>query len=550
MKNIYLIIVLIAGALLVAGCNNNDEMMKDKDGNEYKTIKVGEQVWMAENMNYATESGSWHYNDNPENGDLYGRLYTWETACEVCPDGWHLPTAEEWEQLIEFVESSIENSDSANMKLQVAKALAAPTGWTSTGAEKSVAAESSSNNKTGFSAVPGGYRYYGGNYYNHGHVGMWWTSSKLPISKEVYRSVYYISNRSVGGDFVSGWYGAAVRCVKDSEKPPEQDANKAFPGMMKNPPQIDTTTFNDQSDKKPGYVALHESGELKKRGEKLWERMYNCDICPHNCKVNRLEGERGVCGANDKLEIATYGAHFGEDYAFVGKGGTGRIFFTNCPLRCVHCIDAKVSQEGYGKQYSIDELSDIMLSLQQEGSENITLVTPTHYIPHILLALDIAAGKGLHLPLIFNTGGYENADVLKNYLDGVVDIYLSDIKYGCNENAGKYTGGADDYVDSTYNAIVEMQRQVGVAAKDSATGLWKSGLILRHLVLPNDVACSKEMLEWIAENLPKDTYIDIMPNYEPLYKAQFYPKINRRTNEEEYLEVMEAAKSYGLTNVH
>ncbi len=303
-------------------------------------------------------------------------------------------------------------------------------------------------------------------------------------------------------------------------------------------------------DYKPGYIALHESGELNKRGEKLWKRMYNCDICPRNCNVNRLEGERGMCGANSKLEIASYGAHFGEEYAFVGKGGTGRIFFTHCPLRCVYCIDAKVSQEGYGKQYTIDELADIMLSLQRDGCENITMVTPTHYIPHILLALDIAAGKGLHLPLIYNTGGYENAGVLKNYLDGVVDLYLSDLKFGCNENAGKYTGGADDYVDSTYNAILEMHRQVGVAAKDSLTGLWKSGVILRHLVMPNDVSCSKEILKWISENLPKNTYVDIMPNYEPLYKAKHFSKINRRTNNDEYEEVMQAAKFYGLTNVH
>ncbi len=221
MKKTYFIIPIILVFTLVFGCKNDKAEMQDKDGNTYKTITIGNQVWMAENLNYATESGSWHYNDNPENGELYGRLYTWETACEVCPDGWHLPTAEEWEQLIDFVENNIENNDSTHKNLQVAKALAATNGWNSTGDINSVAAELSSNNKTGFTALPGGYRYYDGKYYNRGQVGIWWTSSKFPLSKEVYRSAYYISNRSVGNDFVSGWYGASVRCVKDAEKESE-----------------------------------------------------------------------------------------------------------------------------------------------------------------------------------------------------------------------------------------------------------------------------------------------------------------------------------------
>lgn len=299
----------------------------------------------------------------------------------------------------------------------------------------------------------------------------------------------------------------------------------------------------------PGYIKLHKSGELKKRGEELWERMKMCDICPRNCKVNRFEGIRGQCGANSDLEIATYGPHFGEEYAFVGKGGTGRIFFTNCPMRCVFCLTHKISCEGSGEKYSIEDLAEMMLSIQQSGCSNICLVTPTHYIPHILLAIDIAAGKGLMLPIIYNTGGFENSEVLK-YLDGVIDIYLTDFKYGCNEEAGKYSLGAFNYVDSTKKALIEMQRQVGTAKKDPKTGLWQKGLIIRHLIMPNNVSCSKEIIEWISKNLPKETYITIMITYEPLYNAKNYPAINRNITKKEYMDVINAAKDAGLTNVH
>ncbi len=299
----------------------------------------------------------------------------------------------------------------------------------------------------------------------------------------------------------------------------------------------------------PAYVALHQSGELKARGEILWGRMVSCNLCPHQCKANRIEGQRGICGANSILQIASYGPHFGEEPAFVGKGGTGRIFFTNCPLRCVYCINAKVSQESYGQEYSIEDLAEMMLSLQNDGCENICLVTPTHYTPHILLALDIASEKGLRLPIIYNTSAYENPESLQ-YLDGVVDIYLTDLKFGCNQTAAKLTANAYNYVDSAYGSLIEMQKQVGKACIDSSTGLWSKGLIIRHLVMPNNVSCSNEVMRWISENLPKDTYITIMPNYAPQYKAKNYPEINRNTSIEEYNEVLKFAQQYGLTNVH
>ena len=319
-----------------------------------------------------------------------------------------------------------------------------------------------------------------------------------------------------------------------------------------NSQEIQTTQANDtisSVNNLPAYVELHKSGELKKRGEELWQRMYKCDLCPQKCNANRIAGERGICGASSDLEIASYGAHFGEEPAFVGKGGTGRIFFTHCPLRCVYCINAKVSQEGYGEKYTIEDLAEMMLSLQSKGCENICLVTPTQYTPHILLALDIAIEKGLRLPIIYNTSAYENPEILK-YFDGIVDIYLTDLKFGCSKTAGQFTANAYNYVDSAYCSLIEMQKQVGTAKLDSSTGLWSKGLIIRHLVMPNNIACSEELIKWISENLPKDTYLTIMPNYEPLYKAKDYPEINRSTNSEEYLEVIEFAKQYGLTNFH
>jgi putative pyruvate formate lyase activating enzyme len=296
------------------------------------------------------------------------------------------------------------------------------------------------------------------------------------------------------------------------------------------------------------YQELHKSGELKKRGDSLWKRMELCDLCPRNCKINRLNGERGVCKANSDLEIASYGPHFGEEPELVGKNGSGTIFFTNCALLCVFCINSEISHGGYGRVYSIDNLANIMMQLQNEGRHNINLVSPSHYIPHILLAIDQAASKGLKIPIVYNTSGYEKKDVIE-FLDGVVDIYLSDFKYGCEKQAGKYSIGAFDYVELAKEVHLEMQRQVGTAKLDANTGLMQSGLMIRHLVMPNNVSCSKAIMEWISENLPKDTYVNIMSQYSPVFNAKKFPEINRRITSREYEQVIEAARKVGLTNI-
>jgi len=217
MKKRNLVLFFIGMSFVFYNCSMDDNSMKDKDGTSYKTIKIGDQIWMAENLDYYTPNGSWSYNDKPENSERFGRLYTWETACTVCPDGWHLPSDEEWDQLIIFLINNGNNSDGKSKDNKIAISLASTTEWKASSDTASVGYNLSVNNSSGFTALPGGYRYYDGSFYNLGNMGIWWSSSKLPISEEVYRNAYYINNKTVGKDFVSGYYGASVRCVKDSK---------------------------------------------------------------------------------------------------------------------------------------------------------------------------------------------------------------------------------------------------------------------------------------------------------------------------------------------
>ena len=301
------------------------------------------------------------------------------------------------------------------------------------------------------------------------------------------------------------------------------------------------------TDFEPAYMALHRSGELQRRGKELWDLMESCTLCPRECGTNRLEGKRGFCQASSQLEISSYHPHFGEEQPLVGQGGSGTIFFTNCALRCVFCINWEISHGGMGEPRSIEDLAGMMLELQRIGCHNINVVTPTHYAPHILLALDIAAGKGLRLPMVYNTCGWERFEILKK-LDGIVDIYLPDFKYSDNDMALKYSSKADTYPERTKASLLEMNRQVGVA-KPPPNGIMQRGLMIRHLVMPNRVGGTKGVIEWIAENLPRDTYINIMSQYTPVFKAKEYPKIARRIMKEEYREALLWAKDAGLTNV-
>lgn len=297
----------------------------------------------------------------------------------------------------------------------------------------------------------------------------------------------------------------------------------------------------------PGYLRLHRAGELKKRGDELWQRQRECRLCPRRCGATRLKGDRGVCGATSALEVASYHPHFGEEAPLVGRGGSGTIFMRHCNLRCVFCINWSISQGPPGERSRVSDLADMMLALQARGCHNINIVTPTHYSPHVVLALDEAAREGLRIPLVYNTSGWERTEVLE-VLDGVVDIYLPDIKYSSAEMAGRHSSGADDYPEVTRRAVLEMHRQVGVA-RPADDGLMYRGLMIRHLVMPNGVSGTREVLSWIAANLPKDTYVNLMSQYRPAFKARDFPALARPISRREHEDAVGWARSQGLTRL-
>ncbi|MBM3297034.1 MAG: radical SAM protein [Candidatus Aminicenantes bacterium] len=300
-------------------------------------------------------------------------------------------------------------------------------------------------------------------------------------------------------------------------------------------------------DHEPVYLPLHKSGELGKRGRALWDIMRACRLCPRECGADRLGGEKGFCGSDSRVEVSSFHPHHGEERPLSGRRGSGTIFFTNCGLRCVFCINWEVSQGGDGLVRSLDELAGMMISLQRTGCHNINVVTPTHYSPHILLALDRAAARGLRLPLVYNTCGYERLEILK-MLDGIVDIYLPDMKYADGAMADKYSSGAESYPEVTRAAVLEMHRQTGVA-RPEADGLMRRGLMIRHLVMPNNVSGTKEVIAWIAASLPRDTYVNLMSQYRPMYKAHNYPEIARRLTRKEYEDAVRWAREAGLMNL-
>jgi putative pyruvate formate lyase activating enzyme len=340
--------------------------------------------------------------------------------------------------------------------------------------------------------------------------------------------------------FVLAWFTSLSGFLKGGNK----ESGSSTANKQK---RVDKTTLLNSNDFEPGYLKLHRMGELKKRGDELWNMMESCSLCPRECGADRLSGERGFCHGSSDLEIASYHAHFGEEKPLVGKGGSGTIFLSNCGLRCTFCINWEISQGGEGTQRTIAEFAEMMLSLQGAGCHNINIVTPTHYSPHILLALDKAAAKGLRLPLVYNTCGWERLDILKK-LEGIVDIYLPDFKYADSEMAGKYSSDANSYPELTKMALLEMHRQVGVAIS-AADGLMTKGLMIRHLVMPNNVGGTKKVIEWIASNLPKNTFLNLMSQYRPMYKAYNYPEISRRITQKEYKDAIQWAVKAGLSNL-
>jgi putative pyruvate formate lyase activating enzyme len=297
----------------------------------------------------------------------------------------------------------------------------------------------------------------------------------------------------------------------------------------------------------PPYLKLHRTGELRRRGDALFEIMRSCRLCPRECRLDRRAGEKGFCGASARLRIAQAVPHFGEERPLVGRGGSGAVFFSHCSLRCVFCINWEISQRGDGHDRDVKDLARMMLKLQERGCHNVNIVTPTHYSAHVVRALDLAAEEGLRLPLVYNTCGWERLEILE-MLDGVVDVYLPDFKYWDGAMASRYSSAADTYPELTKKALLEMHRQVGVA-RPAADGLVYRGLMIRHLVMPNRVGGTREVVGWIARHLPKDTYVNIMSQYRPMHLAFDYPKIARRLTRDEYEEAVRWAREAGLTNL-
>ena len=272
----------------------------------------------------------------------------------------------------------------------------------------------------------------------------------------------------------------------------------------------------------------------------------NCTLCPRNCGVNRIEGKLGKCRAGIKPKIALAELHFFEEPCISGKEGSGTVFFSGCNLSCKFCQNYKISQEFQGEEVEIENLANIFLDLQRRGANNINLVTGFMFVPQIIEALKIAKKKGLDIPIVYNTSRYESVETLK-ILEEYIDIYLPDLKYTYNE-LGKDLSDVDDYFEVVKLALKEMKRQVGNKMIFDERGMLKHGMIVRHLVLPNHLQNSKKALKWIKENLGKDTYVSVMAQYFPCYKAKNDKDIGRKITEEEYNEIFEYFNSLGLHN--
>lgn len=268
----------------------------------------------------------------------------------------------------------------------------------------------------------------------------------------------------------------------------------------------------------------------------MLEELEKCEVCPHKCKINRKNNKIGRCKASDKVKIALYSTHDFEEPCISGKKGSGTVFFSNCNLNCVYCQNYEISQQGKGKEISIEELANIFLEQQNKNVENINLVTPTSYVPQIIEAIKIAKERGLKIPIVYNTNGYENIETIKK-LEGYIDIYLPDLKYSENK-LGKRYSKIENYFEIATKAIKEMENQIG-SPKFNDEGIMQRGVLVRHLVLPNNIENSKKVLKWMKDNLKEDTYVSIMAQYFPTFKAKTeeYKELNRKLNLKEWEEI-------------
>jgi putative pyruvate formate lyase activating enzyme len=285
------------------------------------------------------------------------------------------------------------------------------------------------------------------------------------------------------------------------------------------------------------------SARLLAASSERWEKLENCDVCAHKCSVNRLKDEKGICKTGMRPEVSSFGPHFGEESPLVGRHGSGTIFFTHCNLYCIFCQNYDISHLGHGHPVDQERIAEMMLSLQSMGCHNINFVTPTHVIPQIVKALPGAIEKGLNVPLVYNSGGYDSVPTLQ-LLEGIFDVYMPDFKYSDDRIAEKYCN-APDYSQVAKEALKTMHQQVGDLILDER-GVAKRGLIIRHLVLPEDSAGTSEVMKFIAEQLSRNSYVNLMDQYRPCYKAQDFPPLDRRITREEFAEAIKIAHSLGI----
>ncbi|MEA2020470.1 MAG: radical SAM protein [Patescibacteria group bacterium] len=295
---------------------------------------------------------------------------------------------------------------------------------------------------------------------------------------------------------------------------------------------------------KPKYLSLSKK-DWKHKIERGQELLAPCQICPWECGVSRTDknAPTGICGMREAPVISSAHPHFGEEKCLVGHNGSGTIFFTSCNLSCVYCQNFRISQQRMGQVITIQELAQTMLKLQKQGCHNINLVSPSIWVPQILKALSLAKKDGLNLPLVYNTGGYDRPETLK-LLEGVIAIYMPDIKYSENKMGEKYSG-VPDYWDTARKAIKEMHHQAG-DLKINDEGIAKKGLLVRHLILPNNIAGTKQVMNFLAKKISKNTYVNIMDQYRPTHNASNYPKLSRTITKEEFKNAVQKAREVGL----
>ncbi len=298
-----------------------------------------------------------------------------------------------------------------------------------------------------------------------------------------------------------------------------------------------------------GYISLYNSGELQERAQALEKRLSGCDICPWECGINRLVGEVGKCNSGFLPAVSSFCAHHGEEPVLSGTKGSGTIFFSNCNMRCVYCQNYQISQEPRAQKHNEIEprvLAERMIYLQNDlGCHNINLVTPSHFVPQIVRTLLYAVPLGLKIPLVYNTSSYDSIRTLRE-LDSIISIYLADLRYASDENASKYSR-VNHYVESSRSAIKEMYRQVGDLEVDEK-GVAQKGLIIRHLILPNDIAGSEGSLQWLVDEISPEIAVSIMSQYYPSHRAPKFPMLNRRISLLEYSIVVKLVERLGIVN--